>query len=140
MNRRTSHWPPAARICSTFSNAYQDKLKSKTANAVSLLTSILFDANGALYTPTHANKNGRRYRYYTSQTVIKKTGNSNAPARIPAHDLENAVVDCMLLWLQTPTELLAAIRDETTVAPAEGIFAHHRASCCDGAELERAHR
>lgn len=38
-------------------------------------------------------------------------------ARIPAHDLEKAVVDRMLEWLQTPTQLLAALRDETTVAP-----------------------
>ena len=122
MNRRTSHWPPAARISSTFSNAYQDKLKSKTANAVSLFTGVLFDAAGTLYTPTHANKNGRRYRYYTSQAVIKKTEKSNASARIPAPDVENAVVDRILNWLQSPADLLAALCDETTVAPPEGLF------------------
>jgi DNA invertase Pin-like site-specific DNA recombinase len=101
----------------------QGKRRKVRATKESILTSILFDANGTLYTPTHANKNGRRYRYYTSQAVIKKTGNSNSPARIPAHDLEKAVVDRMLEWLQTPTQLLTAIRDETTVAPPEGIFA-----------------
>ncbi len=101
----------------------QGKRRKVRATKESILTSILFDANGTLYTPTHANKSGRRYRYYTSQAMIKKTGNSNAPARIPAHDLEKAVVDRMLEWLQTPTQLLAAIRDETTVAPPEGIFA-----------------
>ncbi len=101
----------------------QGKRRKVRATKESILTSILFDANGTLYTPTHANKNGRRYRYYTSQAVIKKTGNSNSPARIPAHDLEKAVVDRMLEWLQTPTQLLTAIRDETTVAPPEGVFA-----------------
>jgi DNA invertase Pin-like site-specific DNA recombinase len=58
---------------------------------------------------------------YTSQAVNKKTEKSNAPARIPAPDVENAVVDCLLNWLQTPADLLAALRDETTVAP-EGFF------------------
>lgn len=70
---------------------------------------------------THANKNGRRYRYYTSQAAIKKIAMSNVPSRIPAPDLEKAVVDRILEWLQTPTQLLAALCDETTVAP-EGFF------------------
>lgn len=101
----------------------QGKRRKVRATKESIFTSILFDATGTLYTPTHANKNGRRYRYYTSQAVIKKIEKSNAPARIPAHDLEKAVVDRMLEWLQTPAQLLAALRDDTTAAPPEGIFA-----------------
>lgn len=101
----------------------QGKRRKVRATKESILTGILFDATGTLYTPTHANTNGRRYRYYTSQAVIKKIGRSNAPGRIPAHDLEKAVVDRMLEWLQTPTQLLAAFRDETAVAPPEGVFA-----------------
>ncbi len=101
----------------------QGKRRNVRATKESLFTGILFDATGTLYTPTHANKNGRRYRYYTSQAVIKKTEKSNAPARIPAPDVENAVVDRILNWLQTPADLLAALRDETTAAPPEGFFA-----------------
>ncbi len=62
-------------------------------------------------------QNGRRYRYYTSQAVLKKIEGSDAPARMPAHDLEQAVVDRILEWIETPTQLLAALHDETTVAP-----------------------
>jgi site-specific DNA recombinase len=104
-------------------NNIQGKRRKVRATKESLFTGILFDAAGTLYTPTHANKNGRRYRYYTSQAVIKKAEKSSGPARIPAHDLEKAVVDRILAWLQTPTELLAALRDETTAAPPEGFFA-----------------
>ncbi len=101
----------------------QGKRRNVRAAKESLFAGILFDATGMLYTPTHANKNGRRYRYYTSQAAIKKTGKSDAPARIPAHDLEKAVVDCMLEWLQTPEQLLAALRDETvTTPPPEGFY------------------
>jgi DNA invertase Pin-like site-specific DNA recombinase len=97
------------------------KRRKVRATKESLFTGILFDATGTLYTPTHANKYGRRYRYYTSQAVIKKTEKSNAPARIPAPDAEKAVVDRILNWLQTSADLLAALRDETIVAP-EGFF------------------
>jgi len=112
----------------------QGKRRKVRATKESILTGILFDASGTLYTPTHANKNGRRYRYYTSQAVIKKIGKGNSPARIPAHDLENAVVDRMLEWLQTPTQLLAAFRDETTVAPAQGVLSQILAQAATAAQ------
>ena len=100
----------------------RDKRREPRATKASLFTGILFDDAGTRYTPTHAKKNGRRYRYYTSQAVIKKTEKGSAPARIPAHDLETAVVDRILDWLQSPTELLAALRHETTQAAPNGLF------------------
>jgi hypothetical protein len=36
----------------------------------SLLTGLLFDAEGQRMTPTHAVKNNRRYRYYVSRPLI----------------------------------------------------------------------
>ena len=36
------------------------------ATKTSVFAGLLFDAEGTFYTPTHASKNGRRYRYYTS--------------------------------------------------------------------------
>ena len=36
----------------------------------SLLVGLLFDNNGQRLTPTHAVKNGRRYRYYVSRSLI----------------------------------------------------------------------
>ena len=40
----------------------QGKPRSLRATSPSLLTGILFDQSGNLYTPTHSNKAGRRYR------------------------------------------------------------------------------
>jgi hypothetical protein len=92
------------------------------ATKESLFTGILFDAGSTLYTPTHANKNGRRYRYYTSQAVIRKA-TPHAVPRIPAPDIEKAVVDRLLEWLQTPEQLLAALRDEAvTTPPPEDLY------------------
>ena len=100
----------------------QGKRRKARATKESLFTGILFDANGTRYTPTHANKCGRRYRYYTSQAVIKKTERGGAPARIPAPDLEKAVVERILEWLQTPTQLLASLRGEACDALPKGFL------------------
>jgi DNA invertase Pin-like site-specific DNA recombinase len=89
----------------------QGNRRKARATKVSLFTGILFDAAGNLYTPTHANKNGRRYRYYTSQAVIRKQEESDMPTRIPAHDLEAAVVGRILQLLQAPPELLGLRSD-----------------------------
>src|SRR5580700_9117283 len=74
-----------------------------------MFTGILFDVSGNRYTPTHSNKSGRRYRYYTSQAVIRKAAQTEAPARIPAHDLEAAVTERILEFLKSPHEVLKAL-------------------------------
>jgi len=80
------------------------------ATKETLFTGIIFDAAGTLYTPTHTNKNGRRYRYYTSQTVIHKA-QPHAVPRIPAHDIEQAVIDRILVLLRSQRELLVFLRE-----------------------------
>jgi DNA invertase Pin-like site-specific DNA recombinase len=57
----------------------------------SLLSGILWDHNGIRFTPTHAVKNGKRYRYYTSQAVIQNRGGQPRVARYPAVELEGLV-------------------------------------------------
>ena len=87
----------------------QGKRRKTRVTKASLLTGILFDAVGNLYTPTHAKKGGRRYRYYTSQAVIHKAVETDVPARIPAHDLEVAVTDRILAFLKSPKQVLGAL-------------------------------
>ena len=73
---------------------------------VSLFTGIIYDETGNRYTPTHSNKNGRRYRYYTSQAVIRKAPESDSQVRIPAHDLESAVIERIVEFLKSPREVI----------------------------------
>ena len=73
------------------------------AASPSLLAGLLRDEDGIRLTPTHANKKGRRYRYYVSHDLIagrkeqSNAGGSEAPRRrgsarrIPANDLEAIV-------------------------------------------------
>jgi DNA invertase Pin-like site-specific DNA recombinase len=87
----------------------QGERRKARATKVSLFTGILFDTAGNRYTPTHTNKSGRRYRYYTSQAVIRKATETDVPARVPAHDLEVAVTEQILKFLKSPKELLRTL-------------------------------
>ena len=49
----------------------------------SLLTGILFDAQGGRMSPTHANKKGTRYRYYISRSLLD--GSTKAKDRRPTN-------------------------------------------------------
>ncbi len=58
-------------------------------------------------TPTHANKKGRRYRYYVTHSLIKRgrPKASEAARRIPAHEVERIVEDRLLTLLDDQIEL-----------------------------------
>jgi site-specific DNA recombinase len=77
----------------------------------SLLTGLLFDSNGIRFTPTHCCKNGRRYRYYTSQAVIQSIGTRPKIARIPAHAIERLVLAQLHCLLRAPDSFLRQIQD-----------------------------
>src|SRR5665213_131438 len=72
-----------------------------------------------VYTPSHATKKGRRYRYYISQAVIKNPGNRrNGPARIPACEIEELVLSQFRLLLRSPQRMLDILVG-TETSPAE---------------------
>jgi site-specific DNA recombinase len=56
-----------------------------------MLCGILFDSSGVRFTPTHALKKGKRYRYYTSQSVIQGLKERPPITRFPAQPLEEFV-------------------------------------------------
>ena len=64
----------------------------------SLLAGILFDEHGRRLTPSHANKGGRRYRYY----VTDPRDDGRIPAiRLPAKEVENAVLSELRRYLES---------------------------------------
>ena len=106
-------------------NRVERKLRSNTASP-SLLAGLIRDEDGIPLTPTHANKRGRRYRYYVSRDLViappadggaepSDDRRRSASRRIPAIDLEAVVED----------RLAALLRDGSTV---DGIVASRVAS------------
>ena len=57
-----------------------------------LLKGLLFGPDGAAFSPTHTRKGGRLYRYYVSQTALKHGAGSCPVGRVPAGEIEAAVI------------------------------------------------
>jgi site-specific DNA recombinase len=56
------------------------------------LRGLLYGPDGAAFSPTHTRKGGRLYRYYVSQTVLKHGAGSCPIGRVPAGEIEVAVI------------------------------------------------
>ena len=83
----------------------------------SLLTGMLFDADGDPMTPSHAVKQGTRYRYYVSRPLITKDQTeSSAGLRIPAVGIEQLVNGRVRQWLLDPGCVYNAARLADPVA------------------------
>jgi site-specific DNA recombinase len=90
----------------------------KSQSTPSLLTGKLFDSNGVRFTPTHAVKNAKRYRYYTSQTVVRKVGVKPVITRFPAQELEHFVTSQIQLLLETPAKCTAGMKNNPSKGAA----------------------
>ena len=94
-----------------------ERKNGATARAPSLLAGLLFDDHGCRMTPTHAVKNGKRYRYYVSRPLATGTRHY-APAgrRLPAGDIEQLVVDRVRAALSDGATVLEAIQPQAVEA------------------------
>jgi site-specific DNA recombinase len=77
----------------------------------SLLAGMLFDGDGNRMTPSHAVKQGTRYRYYVShRLIIKDQTNRAAGLRVPAGEIEHLVTGRVRQWLLDPGNIYQATR------------------------------
>ncbi len=72
------------------------------ADTPALLRGLLFGPDGAAFSPTHTRKGGRLYRYYVSQTVLKYGAGSCPIGRVPAGEIEAAVIDQLRIVFRQP--------------------------------------
>jgi DNA invertase Pin-like site-specific DNA recombinase len=80
------------------------------ASAPSLLRGLLYDEGGNRFTPSHAVKRGKRYRYYVSQRVIKDAASASVqPGRIPARELEKLVLVELRSFLSSADQVVNAL-------------------------------
>jgi hypothetical protein len=88
------------------------------ASEPSLLAGLIFDDGGERMTPTHANKKGRRYRYYVTHSLIKRgrPKASDAARRVPAGDIERLVEERIVSLLKDEGELHSALAERISQA------------------------
>ena len=67
-----------------------------------LLKGLLFGPDGAAFSPTHTRKGGKLYRYYVSQTVLKHGAGACPIGRVPAGEIEAAVIDQLRTVFRQP--------------------------------------
>ncbi len=74
------------------------------------LTGLLFDDAGHRMVPTHATKNGVRYRYYISQPHLygqSATALVGSVSRVPAADIEDVIAESITDRLNRRNEVVA---------------------------------
>ncbi|WP_086086662.1 recombinase family protein [Pseudorhodoplanes sinuspersici] len=87
------------------------------ARTPALLKGVIFASNGAAMTPTHTRKRGRLYRYYISNKELKTGAEACAIGRVPAAEIEAAVIDQIRRLLQSPEILVATWREVRKTNP-----------------------
>jgi len=76
----------------------------------SLLAGMLFDDAGARMTPSYADKQGTRYRYYVSPLITQDQRESSTALRIPAGEIEHLVTSRVRQWFLDPGGIYQSTR------------------------------
>jgi hypothetical protein len=86
--------------------------KDTRAKVPYLLKGIVFGSDGRALSPWHTTKkNGRRYRYYIPQRDTKEHAGASGLPRLPAVELESAVLDQLRAIFRSP-ELVGEMRPQ----------------------------
>ena len=72
------------------------------AEAPALLKGLLYGPDGVAFSPSHTRKGGKLYRYYVSQTVLKQGAGTCPIGRVPAGEIEAAVIDQLRAVFRQP--------------------------------------
>ncbi|MCK5363804.1 MAG: recombinase family protein, partial [Gammaproteobacteria bacterium] len=104
-----------------------ERRSATNAKAPSLLTGLVYDEAGDRLCPTHANKKGRRYRYYISKRLMHRTGSAGAGWRLPAKELDGAVAQAVSDFLADELRVIDASQ-LTGIAPDRLRTILHRAA------------
>ena len=75
-----------------------------------ILKGLLFGPGGAAMTPAHTRRRGRLYRYYVAVDTIRTGAHANPLRRVPAAQIEAAVVGQIKTMVQSPEIIVATWR------------------------------
>jgi site-specific DNA recombinase len=72
------------------------------AQTPALLKGLIFGPTGRAMTPAHTRRGGKLYRYYVSTDVLKRDAEACPVRRIPAAEIESAVIEHVRTLLRSP--------------------------------------
>jgi hypothetical protein len=73
--------------------------------------------DGRALSPSHTRRRGKLYRYYVSQAVMKGTADGCLVRRLPAGEIEAAVIDQVRALLRQPEVVIGTWRAARADAP-----------------------
>jgi DNA invertase Pin-like site-specific DNA recombinase len=80
------------------------------AQTPALLKGIIFGPTGRAMTPAHTRKGGKLYRYYVSTDVLKRDADACSVRRVPAAEIESAVIEQVRALLRSPEIIVRTFR------------------------------
>lgn len=99
------------------------------ADGLHLLNGLIFDETGDRLSPSHATKNGKRYRYYVSRRLVTGSSKGTSKAwRLPAAEIEKIVHGELIQFLKAETQLLDAIPSSTASTDLTIVLSAARAT------------
>ena len=75
-----------------------------------LLRGLIFGPSGRAMSPSHTRRRGRLYRYYVDQAVLRDGANAGTVGRVPAAQIEGAVIDQLRILIRSPEIIVATWR------------------------------
>lgn len=90
------------------------------AQTPALLKGLIFGPDGAAFSPSHTRKGGKLYRYYVSQTVLKHGAGACPVGRVPAGEIEAAVIDQLRAVFRQPEIIAGTWKAAQEQMPEQG--------------------
>ncbi len=107
-------------------NAHDQRSGARAAEP-SLLAGLLHDERGNRLSPSHAVKNGVRYRYYVSQAVLQhRDGDAGSIVRIPAREIEELVAARIAAFLKDAGQVIDELAGSLAPREQERLIAAAR--------------
>ncbi len=105
----------------------RDRRAGNGAREPSLLAGLLHDERGNRLSPSHAVKNGARYRYYVSQALLQnRDGEAGSIVRIPAREIEELVAARITAWLKDSGQVIDELGDSLSPRGQERLMVSAR--------------
>jgi hypothetical protein len=85
------------------------------AQTPALLKGLIFGPTGSAMSPTHTRRQGKQYRYYVTNSVLKRGPEACPIRRVPAAEIETAVIDQVRGLLRAPEIIIRTWRAAGTL-------------------------
>ena len=111
------------KVHATLADSPRARAARTRAQTPALLKGLLYGPGSHAFSPTHTRKKGRLYRYYVSQAVIRRGPEACPIGRVPAAEIEAAVIDQLRAVFRQPEVIVgtwrAARADDTDITEDE---------------------